>query len=204
NDLVAVADREGMRGRAGSAVALAAVAADLAVVVAEAGTGVEELTERGRAIVTGEEGGRAAVTDVADPGRAVDLQIEAATVEARVQLLDHLPLFPYTTLFRSNDLVAVADREGMRGRAGSAVALAAVAADLAVVVAEAGTGVAELADRGRAVGHVEEVGRAAVTDVADPGRAVDLQIEAATVEARVELLDHLHLRLAMVGRKCVV
>src|SRR5207237_5353502 len=113
--------------------------------------------------------------DVADPGRAVDLQIGATTDETRDD--ERSPHLFRSEMVgdRANDLVAVADREGMRGRAGSAVALAAVAADLAVVVAEAGTGVAELAEIGRASCRVGEVGRVAGRAGADAGAGVDLE-----------------------------
>src|SRR5689334_2446278 len=133
-------------------------------------------------------------------GRAVDRQIESARIGRRVEGLRHLDLRLALVGDRAGHLVAgaeLADRE----RPGITRARVVVAEDRALVIAEARTAAGRLTNRRVATNRdVDEAGRAVVADVGRLSAVVDQQVELAGIgPRRDDLLDHLDLRLALVG-----
>ena len=183
-------------------------AGDRALVVAEVGARARGLAHgRVGADLDVDVAGGAAVAGVRLLGGAVDLQVELARVaERRLQLLGHLHLRLALVGDRAVDDRARGQRpERERPRIAGGDRAGAGAGDRALVVAEVGA-------RARGLAHgrvgadldVDVAGGAAVAGVRLLGGAVDLQVELARVaERRLQLLGHLHLRLALVGDRAV-
>src|SRR5436190_1631468 len=214
DDVVAGADRHRQRaGRVGAdrrddgAAAVAGLALDRLLVVGEGGRRSRSSGDLADGVVAGVErllAGRAAVAGVRLLGRGVDLEVEAEIGRASGREIDDLELAGLARVGdRADDVVAGADRHRQRaGRVGAdrrddrVAAVAGLPLARLLVVGDAGVcsrSAGDLADG--VVAGVERLlaGRAAVAGVRLLGRGVDLEVEAAAVGGRDQVLDDLEL-----------